>query len=135
MTQLQSLHTRSFLSTHPLPTNRSQNTSTNPASTASSPPKEGLVSHVNAGKLFCVFLSLCWSSVCLAGHAAMVVDKGAANWRVALRGASVRVKPVLEKSVHDRVVRFSVRAYKVMNKRWGKITMLLTFLAPSFRSN
>jgi hypothetical protein len=43
--------------------------------------------------------------------------RGVLNWRVALKGASVRVKPAVEKSVHVRVARFAARAYMSIEER------------------
>lgn len=41
----------------------------------------------------------------------MVFATGLLNCNVALRGASVRVKPAEEKSCHERVARLAARAY------------------------
>ena len=53
----------------------------------------------------------------------MVVVMGVLNCNVALRGASVREKPVSEKSVQERVARLAARSYNNRsNLKLGQLT-------------
>ena len=76
----------------------------------SSLPRMGSVSHPNGGRDFCAFLSFLWISADCEGHALTALATGVLNCKVALRGASEREKPAVEKSCQVSVARFAARA-------------------------
>ena len=78
----------------------------------------GSVSQPNGGSDFCNFFTLRVISVCCSGQAEIEFMRGLLNWSVVLSGASIREKPVLEKSVQVNVVRLAARDCKhgVVNK-------------------
>lgn len=109
----------SSTSNQPLPHTRSQNTSTNPSSTTSSPPRIGSVSQSKAG----IFLLLCcWAFRSFFVSSASRTDQedieltiGVLNCSVVERGSSARENPADEKSVHDSVARFSDRDMRALS--------------------
>ena len=75
----------------------------------------GSVSHPNGGRDFCNFLTLRVISACCSGQDEIELARGVLNWSVALSGASMREKPLDEKSVQVNVVRFAARD---CNRAW-----------------
>jgi len=79
----------------------------------------GSVSQPKGGKARCVFFSFFEISALCDGQDDIVVATGVLNCNVALSGASVRVKPELEKSFQLNVARFAARAYGKAESMWG----------------
>ena len=75
----------------------------------------GSVSQPNGGSDFCNFFTLRVISVCCSGQVDIEFISGGLNWSVVLSGASMRVNPVVEKSVQVNVVRLAARDY---NAAW-----------------
>ena len=69
----------------------------------------GSISHPNGGRDFWVFFNLRMISACCSSQDKIEFTRGVLNCSVTLSGASVRVNPVDEKSVHVSVVRFAAR--------------------------
>ncbi len=69
----------------------------------------GSVSQPNGGSDFCNFFTFRVISVCCSGQDEIEFIRGVLNWSVVLSGASMREKPVLEKSVQVNVVRLAAR--------------------------
>jgi hypothetical protein len=86
-----------------------KNTSMNDSSIITSAPMTGSVSQPNGGSDFCNFFTLRVISDCRSGQDEIEFIRGGLNWSVVLRGASMCVKPVLEKSVQVNVVRLAAR--------------------------
>ena len=98
----------------------------------------GSVSHPNAGRVLCVFLSFRVISAFCDGQEEIMAVNGELNCKVALNGASERENPSDVKSFHDIVWRLVLRSCtqkqnKIQKK--GTSNEKLTVRALSVRSN